>query len=209
MRTFLEMLRGDPADAASDMVNPLGIAGTIGKKAGRQLALKFFEKAKKKPGKSKAVAKVAKAQTPASKQGWPQGRTPDFKEYGKFGDELAKLKADPEIVAGEMVDGLRMTNDIPNLSSISASNMEEIGGGVRKMSLSGWHANPEKMFYAADDIERTHALAKRIQESGKIDPLIIAFREDGPYVLEGLHRLGALYLLGKKSFPALVVKETF
>ncbi len=133
----------------------------------------------------------------------------DFKEYGKFGDELAKLKADPEIVAGEMVDGLRVTDDIPNLSSISASDMEEIGGGVRKMSLSGWHANPEKMFYAADDIERTHALAKRIQESGEIDPLIIAFREDGPYVLEGLHRLGALYLLGKKSFPALVVKEIF
>jgi len=48
-------------------------------------------------------------------------------------------------------------------------------------------------------------LVKQIRESGEISPLIIVVEEEGPYVLEGSHRIDALSLLKANFFPALVV----
>mgnify|MGYP003150302099 CR=1 FL=1 len=105
------------------------------------------------------------------------------------------------------MDGLRVTDNVPNLSSISASGTEEIGGGIREIPLSQFDSDPKDLFYAADDLRKTEALAEKIRTSGDIDPLIVAYDDKGPYILEGAHRLGALHLLNKKSFPALVVEE--
>jgi hypothetical protein len=35
-------------------------------------------------------------------------------------------------------------------------------------------------------------------------PLVVVVEKDGPYVLEGSHRLEALFELGAQSFPAVV-----
>lgn len=114
-------------------------------------------------------------------------------------------------LAKATVDGLRVGENIPNTDSIRASFTDyTVLRGVRKVTLADFNAPwsawaPRNLFYAADDIERTEALAEEIAWSKRIDPLIVAVDDKGPYILEGVHRLGALYLLKKRSFPALVV----
>ena len=106
---------------------------------------------------------------------------------------------------GSTVDGLSVLEDIPNTSSISATftNYEVISGVKElRMSLFG---GPESVFYARDDFDRSKRLAEEIRQSGQIKPLIVVVDEEGPYLLEGAHRFVALHILGKKSFPALIV----
>jgi hypothetical protein len=112
-------------------------------------------------------------------------------------------------MAGETVDGRTVGSDVKNLDSIAATLDDgyTVLPGIREVSMEGWNAKPEAMFYAADDRRRVAVLADRIRESGRIDPLIVVVDNDGPYVLEGGHRLAALYTLGAKSFPALVVLD--
>ena len=43
------------------------------------------------------------------------------------------------------------------------------------------------------------------KNSNTISPLIIVVENEGPYILEGSHRSEALFVLGAKTFPALVV----
>jgi ParB-like chromosome segregation protein Spo0J len=50
-------------------------------------------------------------------------------------------------------------------------------------------------------------LAEEIKETNEINPLIVVIDNEGLYVLEGGHRLAALHLLGKKTLPALVVRD--
>lgn len=111
--------------------------------------------------------------------------------------------------AGDMVSGLRVTDDVPNTGSISASMTEyEILDGIREVPMS--HFPGRK---ARSDRRGSSDLAKEIEENGWIDPLIVAIEADavekGPYILEGAHRLDALAELGKESFPALVVLDTY
>jgi len=115
----------------------------------------------------------------------------------------------PYLRAGEVVDGLEVGRDIPNTSSISASLGEDFREvpGIREVSMSDFNSKPTELFYAKDDIDRAKALAEEIKRTGRIDPLIIAIDSEGPYVLEGGHRMAALSILGKKTFPALVVEE--
>jgi ParB-like chromosome segregation protein Spo0J len=61
------------------------------------------------------------------------------------------------------------------------------------------------LFYNRDDFVRVAALSNKILESKRIDPLIVVVDAQGPYLLEGAHRFGALLTLKKKKFPALVV----
>ena len=107
--------------------------------------------------------------------------------------------------AGSIVDGLKVRSEIPNTGSISATftDYSELSG-IREVPMSEFDG-PKSVFYAANDFERSRNLAKKIKESGEINPLIIAVDKDGPYILEGVHRYVALYYLEKKSFPALVV----
>ena len=112
--------------------------------------------------------------------------------------------------AGAIVGGLHVRRDVPHTASISASltDYEELPG-VRVVSMGGWNADPYKTFYDRRDIERAKNLAEQISRSGEISPLIVVVRGDGePYILEGVHRLVALHLLGVAEFPAVVVVDT-
>ena len=113
--------------------------------------------------------------------------------------------------SGDVVDGRTVLEDVPNVGSISASFNEgeyvELPG-IREVPVAAFDSKPTDLFYAADDIQRTRALAEEIKASGEISPLIVGVDAEGPYIIEGAHRLGALNLLGAKSFPAVVVQET-
>jgi 8-oxo-dGTP pyrophosphatase MutT (NUDIX family) len=112
-------------------------------------------------------------------------------------------------LAGPVVDGLTVGSQIPNQGSIPASLPDyEILDGIRVVPMSAFDADPKDLFYAADDMRRVIKLAEDIKASGYINPLIVIEDAQGLYVLEGSHRLGALFTLGKTEFPALVVRDT-
>lgn len=96
---------------------------------------------------------------------------------------------------------------VPNRGSIEAtlSEWEELPG-IREVPM-GEFGGPRTVFYAADDFAKSKKLAEKIRKSGKVSPLIIVVDEEGPYILEGAHRYVALYELGARSFPAVVVRD--
>jgi hypothetical protein len=111
-----------------------------------------------------------------------------------------------KIERGAYVSGLRPEVYVDNRDSIDASlGYREELEGIREVPVSDFNAAPKDLFYAADDLRRVQELAEIIKDSGWITPLIVVVDERGPYVLEGGHRLAALYTLGIKTFPALVV----
>ena len=117
---------------------------------------------------------------------------------------LKKISQSTEFpLAGSVVDGRVVRQEFaPNQSSISASFYEyEILPGIREVPMSAFILDQAPL--AKDS--RTLDLAKQIQQSQEITPLIVAIDNDGPYILEGGHRYDALKLLNAKSFPALVV----
>jgi len=96
-------------------------------------------------------------------------------------------------------------DNVPNLGSISASlNDYEILSGIRDVSIldfgTGGYANLKENL-------KSKNLAEEIKRSGHISPLIVVIDNDGPYILEGGHRLQALQQLDYQSFPALVVLD--
>jgi hypothetical protein len=110
------------------------------------------------------------------------------------------------VSTGETVDGLVVNEHIPNLSSIGASVENHTTLGVRELPMSDF-GGPKSVFYAKNDFEHSARLAEEIKASGVIAPLIVVVDKEGPYILEGAHRFVALHNLGKKSFPALVVRD--
>ncbi len=109
--------------------------------------------------------------------------------------------------AGDTVDGRRVREEIPNMGSIRASLEEYVTlPGVREVPLSEFTLTGRS--YSDSETKRIQDLAEAIRESGEINPLILVVDNDGPYILEGGHRAEALFLLGAKSFPALVVIDT-
>lgn len=111
-------------------------------------------------------------------------------------------------LAGAVTSGLTVGTEIDNTSSIGASLLDyEVLRGIREVPLSDFHSAPHQLFYAADDIQHAKLLAEAINRSGRIDPLIVVVDQEGPYILEGAHRLAALHLLKKRTFPALVVRD--
>ena len=112
-------------------------------------------------------------------------------------------------LAGQTVGGLRVGDSVKNTGSISSSLEDyKILKGIRSVPLSEFPgAAPRKMFYARNDLERVEELAQAIKHNGYIDPLIVVIDNEGPYVLEGGHRLAALYTLGVKELPAMVVHD--
>jgi len=79
----------------------------------------------------------------------------------------------------------------------------EVLPGVRKVPRSAFSAPPAK------PSARVLKLAEEIQSNGELNPLIVVDdgHPDGLYVLEGAHRFDALDALGKKEFPAIVVRD--
>jgi hypothetical protein len=109
-------------------------------------------------------------------------------------------------IAGEMVSGLRVLPTVPNTASIAATlYVYEVLPGIRELPLSAFVSAPADLFHAADDLRWTRELAEQLRRSQQIEPLIVVVEPDGPYVLEGAHRMGALHLLEVPTLPALVV----
>jgi disulfide oxidoreductase YuzD len=107
-------------------------------------------------------------------------------------------------IANGMCDNLIVRKEIPNLSSISASltNYHEIKG-IRNIPMSEWKFTGAS--YSPQEDNRIKQLAREIKQSGEINPLIVVVDKNDWYILEGSHRAEALYLLGAKRFPALII----
>ena len=109
------------------------------------------------------------------------------------------------MIKNNMVDDLKVSNEIPNQDSIEATLTDyEILKGIRIVPLSDFDG-PRSVFYAKNDFDKSRELAIAIKQSKEITPLIIVIDEDGPYILEGSHRYVALYNLGIKHLPAMIV----
>ncbi len=105
-------------------------------------------------------------------------------------------------VAGAIVDGRQVTDDIDNISSVRATIMwPTFLEDIREVPLSDFSAPPSVT-------PRTLALAEEIRNSNIIMPLIVAFDNRGPWILEGGHRYDALKIIGAHSFPAMVVVDS-
>jgi hypothetical protein len=108
--------------------------------------------------------------------------------------------------AKNSVDGLIVRKHIPNISSISSSLTKyRIHDGVREIPLSEFSLTGKS--YSVTETNRIESLANAIKESGEINPLIVVHDDQGYYILEGGHRAEALYLLKKKTAPALIVDD--
>lgn len=104
--------------------------------------------------------------------------------------------------AGDTVDGRTVRPHVPNMTSISATLTEpRILAGIREVPLSAFDYEPGR------PDERTLRLADEIEASEELNPLIVAVNEQGPYIIEGGHRLDALWHLRAQSMPAVVVLD--
>ena len=105
-------------------------------------------------------------------------------------------------------ENLTVREEIPNRDSIAASLTNyEILPNIIHIPISKFDAKPTDMFYAKNDLDKVRKLATDISNSNEINPLIVVMDKEGYYVLEGGHRLAALYLLKEQTVPALVVKD--
>lgn len=131
---------------------------------------------------------------------------------GTAGDNAGSKLTGPRVPkrikgSNDLVDGLRVGKNIANRGSIGSSLSDwQTLPGVRRMQMSDF-GQDKPHFYSASEKARTEQLAEQIKRNGRIDPLIIVQDDQGYYVLEGGHRFDALQLLGKKEFPALVVRD--
>ena len=108
-------------------------------------------------------------------------------------------------VAGSIVEGLNVTQHIPNQSSISSSLGKFIVlNDIREVSMEFFTYTPP---YSVSEYKKTEKLKEEIEKNQYIDPLIVVWDSEGLYILEGGHRFDALNMLGIKSFPALIVKD--
>ena len=151
-----------------------------------------------------ALKKQLLAQKSTSPKTFPPSKGTDPLKY-KTAEEFVRGQFDNKYVpAKNVISGLKVRKEIPNQDSISATfgNDYETLSGVREIPMSEF-SKP------SIPTQKVRNLAKAIQESGEINPLIIAIGKEGqPYILEGGNRFDALGLLGKKSLPAQVVLDT-
>jgi len=130
--------------------------------------------------------------------GWHKG--PDGKWRRFVRESYSYLKQ-----AGNEVDGFEVRDHVPNMSSIESTLTDyRIMRGIREFPLSS--LAPVE-FDASDDNKKVNALASQLDDSKSINPVIIVIDKDGPYVLEGAHRVAAMQKLGVTNIPAKVVVE--
>jgi hypothetical protein len=109
-------------------------------------------------------------------------------------------------VAGSTVSGLRVLPGVPNESSIDSTLIDYvILQNIREVPMSDFDISGRG--YSVSENERIVELQEEIKRSKTISPLIVVIEPDGPYILEGSHRIDALYNLGVPTFPALVVLD--
>jgi hypothetical protein len=107
-------------------------------------------------------------------------------------------------VAGPIVDGMKVREQVPNMSSIGSSLDDyEILPKVRVFPIYDF---PGCSYYrTTTDLARCKKLIDEIQINKELNPLIIVEEKNGPYVLEGSHRMSACVDLGLKEVPAIIV----
>lgn len=107
-------------------------------------------------------------------------------------------------IAGSEVDGLEVMSEIENMGSIEASLTDYyVLPGIRVVPMSDFGVNGKH--YSVEGSNRISNLEKRIKYNKQIMPLIVVIDDEGPYILEGGSRINALFNLGIKHFPAIVV----
>ena len=107
--------------------------------------------------------------------------------------------------AGEDVSGMNVLENVPNYGSIDASfedGYHELPG-IREVPIADFILTGRS--YSTETNAKIDSLEDDILGSAEIEPLIVVIDSDGPYILEGSHRIEALYNLGKKTFPAIVI----
>jgi len=118
--------------------------------------------------------------------------------------EFLKIVDKKYPLAGEIVDGRTVLDNIDNMSSIDASLYKyKILKGVREVPMSDFTISGKH--YSVEGNNTIKKLMIQIEESKTISPLIVVVDKKSPYILEGSHRIDALKNLNAKTFPALVV----
>jgi hypothetical protein len=86
------------------------------------------------------------------------------------------------------------------------NGLEVIGSANVTGSLTvGGEFNISGKSYSVENDKYIEQLTDKIRVSKQISPLIVVIDKEGPYILEGSHRIDALKRLDAKSFPALIV----
>lgn len=137
------------------------------------------------------------------------GRPGEVGGSGEGGADSEVPKSFRVVEDGDLVDGRTVINadNVPNTSSISSSLSEHtVLKGIREVPMSAFTLTGKH--YSASGQQRIDELADAIKLSGEITPLIVVHDKEGLYILEGATRADALFNLGAKSFPALVVEDT-
>ena len=107
-------------------------------------------------------------------------------------------------IANSIVSGLSVLPDVPNTSSIQSSlHNYTILSNIREVPMSDFYVTGNS--YSVSEDKRISDLVNELSQSKQIKPLIVVIDSKGQYILEGSHRIDALYRLGIKTFPALVV----
>jgi len=116
-------------------------------------------------------------------------------------------KAFKKLFADDVVNGMRIRQDIPNQSSIGASLTDYSTQGLQEVPMSAFETVGKPKYRSVQEEKRTKELARQIQENKELNPLIVVKDAEGHYILEGGHRFDALRELGIDSFPALMVHD--
>lgn len=151
-----------------------------------------------RPGASQHAWALARVQSFAT--GGPTALGPDADLAAQVGK-----RRNPEYpMAGPKVSGLEVVTPVPDMDSISGSLDEyTILPGIREVPLSDFSLTGRS--YSVKRSEWIELLANKIADNGWIAPLIVVVDRDGPYILEGGSRSEALFRLGVKTMPAVVV----
>lgn len=119
-------------------------------------------------------------------------------EFDNYEDTSTEFDSENLSIIEEYVSDLN--------SVIAALDDFTIIPGIHNIPLNDW-IHDEISLSTTNNIYHIKELAEQIQYSRKICPLIIGITEIGPFLLEGVHRLQALYLLGAKTFPSVIVVD--
>ena len=133
-----------------------------------------------------------------------------FSEFLNEKQNFDNISLDKEfpIINKNIINGLTIKNEIPNMSSIGASLTNyEILKGIREVSFNSFPQMGELTYYSTSEEQYTKKLAKQIEFNKEITPLIVVIDDEGAYILEGVHRFDALRELDIPSFPAKVVLD--
>lgn len=107
---------------------------------------------------------------------------------------------------GTSIGTLKIRPEVPNTGSISSTlNTYQTLKGIRAVPMANFNSSFQANFYSASDMAKCKSLAEQIKASQEISPLIVVVDKEGPYILEGAHRLVALGMLQVESIPAMVI----